>query len=141
MRPQVKKIGIVFQIFKNRAEKVAEKTIYPAKCLGLPPHALLRNLKFADSPLEGSGFELPVPREISSGFEASAESRPIDRLLLVSSEQSSASANQQSCCDGSRSTTHRRMKTPTLMAVARHRGTEFSNPFPSSGESANFHRT
>jgi hypothetical protein len=32
--------------------------------------------KFAlDSSLEGSGFELPVPREISSGFEASAESR------------------------------------------------------------------
>src|SRR5215471_54405 len=30
------------------------------------------------------------------------------------------------------------MKAPTLMAVARHRGTEFSNPFPSSGESANF---
>jgi hypothetical protein len=27
---------------------------------------------------EGSGFELPVPREISSGFEASAELRPID---------------------------------------------------------------
>jgi hypothetical protein len=27
----------------------------------------------------GGGFELPVPREISSGFEASAELRPIDR--------------------------------------------------------------
>jgi hypothetical protein len=27
----------------------------------------------------GNGFELPVPREISSGFEASAELRPIDR--------------------------------------------------------------
>jgi hypothetical protein len=26
-----------------------------------------------DSSQEGSGFELPVPREISSGFEASAE--------------------------------------------------------------------
>jgi hypothetical protein len=31
-----------------------------------------------DSPLEGNGFELPVPREISSGFEASAELRPIE---------------------------------------------------------------
>jgi hypothetical protein len=40
---------------------------------------LARNRKFADSPLEGTGFELPVPREISSGFEASAELRPIDR--------------------------------------------------------------
>src|SRR6516225_1978131 len=27
------------------------------------------------------------------------------------------------------------MKTPTLLAVARHRGTEISNPFSSSGES------
>jgi hypothetical protein len=27
------------------------------------------------------------------------------------------------------------MKAPTLVAVPRHRGTEFSNPFPSSGES------
>jgi hypothetical protein len=34
-----------------------------------------------DCPLEGNGFELPVPREIiiSSGFEASPELRPIDR--------------------------------------------------------------
>jgi len=32
-----------------------------------------------DSPLEENGFKLPVPREISSGFEASAELRPIDR--------------------------------------------------------------
>jgi len=29
------------------------------------------------------------------------------------------------------------MKVPTLLAVARHRGTEISNPFPSSKESAN----
>jgi hypothetical protein len=27
------------------------------------------------------------------------------------------------------------MKAPTLSAVARHRGTDTSNPFPSSGES------
>jgi hypothetical protein len=38
----------------------------------------VRDREFADSLLEGSGFELPVPREISSGFEASAELRPID---------------------------------------------------------------
>ena len=31
-----------------------------------------------NSLLERSGFELPVPREISSGFEASAELGPID---------------------------------------------------------------
>jgi hypothetical protein len=28
------------------------------------------------------------------------------------------------------------MKAPTLVAVPRHRGTEFSNPFPSSSESS-----
>ena len=32
-----------------------------------------------DSLLEGNGFELPVPGEIRSGFEGSAELRPIDR--------------------------------------------------------------
>jgi hypothetical protein len=32
-----------------------------------------------DCPLEGNGFELPVPREISSGFEASAGLRRVDR--------------------------------------------------------------
>jgi hypothetical protein len=41
--------------------------------------ALIEEIRFArDSPLEGNGFELPIPREISSGFEASAELRPID---------------------------------------------------------------
>jgi hypothetical protein len=30
------------------------------------------------------------------------------------------------------------MRAPALLVMARHRGTEFSNPFPSSGESANF---
>ena len=33
----------------------------------------------ADSPLEGNGFELPVPRDIGGGFEASAELWPIGR--------------------------------------------------------------
>jgi hypothetical protein len=32
---------------------------------------------------------------------------------------------------------HRRIKAPTLLAAARHRGTDSSNPLPSSGESAN----
>src|SRR6516164_5121471 len=43
--------------------------------------------------------------------------------------------NRQSSCGGS-SATHRRMKAAKLSAAARHRGTEGSNPFPSSGESA-----
>jgi hypothetical protein len=42
-----------------------------------------RKVRFSpDSPLEGNGFELPVPREIGSGFEASAELGPIDRRRL-----------------------------------------------------------
>ena len=31
---------------------------------------LAKNRKFADSPLEGDGFELSVPREIGLGYEA-----------------------------------------------------------------------
>jgi hypothetical protein len=39
-------------------------------------------VRFAlDSPLEGNGFEPPVPREVGSGFEASAELGPVDRRL------------------------------------------------------------
>jgi hypothetical protein len=34
-----------------------------------------------DSPLEGNGFELPVPNAINSGFEGSAELGSIDRRL------------------------------------------------------------
>jgi hypothetical protein len=45
-----------------------------------PSMGFARKVRFSpDSPLEGNGFELPVPREIGSGFEASAELEPIDR--------------------------------------------------------------
>ena len=36
----------------------------------------LRNRWFADSPLEGTGFELPVPRPIGNNFEALSETGP-----------------------------------------------------------------
>jgi len=36
---------------------------------------LERNGKFVDSPLERNGFELPVPRQIGNGFEASSKSK------------------------------------------------------------------
>jgi len=40
-------------------------------------HAPLK-LRFArDSPLEGSGFELSVPRQMGNGFEALSETGPI----------------------------------------------------------------
>jgi hypothetical protein len=35
------------------------------------------------SPLEGNGFELPVPHEIGSGFEASAKLGPIDHPIMA----------------------------------------------------------
>jgi hypothetical protein len=36
------------------------------------------HVRFAtDSPLEGSGFELSVPRQIGNGFEALSETGPI----------------------------------------------------------------
>ena len=55
-----------------------------------------------------------------------------------SPERSSASANRKSCFGGSTSRhSPTEMKAPTLLAVASHRGTEISNPFPSSEESAN----
>src|SRR6516162_10004802 len=55
-----------------------------------------------------------------------------------SPERSSASANRKSCFGGSRSRhSPTEMKAPTLLGVASHRGTEISNPFPSSGESTN----
>ena len=38
----------------------------------------LKYWNFADSPLEGAGFEPSVPRETSSDFEVSAELGPID---------------------------------------------------------------
>jgi hypothetical protein len=59
--------------------------IRPPSAANSPPHRRRRCRKrdecaefAADSLLEGNGFELPVPREISGGFEASAELRPID---------------------------------------------------------------
>src|SRR6516165_9153629 len=39
----------------------------------LNQHHLKRNRKFVDSPLERNGFELPVPRQIGNGFEASSK--------------------------------------------------------------------
>jgi hypothetical protein len=44
--------------------------------LGAPP---LGNQKFADSPVEGDGFEPSVPRYIGNGFVGSSELGPIYR--------------------------------------------------------------
>ena len=89
--------------------------------------------KFADSSVEGTGFELSVPRETGSGFETSSEFWGRSTVgAAVSSEQWSASAEPIERFRRLEEPTRRRMKAPTLSAG--HRGTESSNPFPSSGE-------
>ena len=53
---------------ENRCSQVREAVIsFPnhSALLGAPP---LRNQKFADSPVEGDGLELSVPRQESPGF-------------------------------------------------------------------------
>ena len=74
--------------------------------------------------------------ETGSGFGASSEFRA-DRLSArrYPSGQSSASANPIERFRRIEEPTRRRMKAPALSAG--HRGTESSNPFPSSGESTN----
>ena len=74
--------------------------------------------------------------ETGSGFGASSEFRA-DRLSArrYPSGQSSASANPIERFRRIEEPTRRRMKAPALSAG--HRGTESSNPFPSSRESAN----
>ena len=75
--------------------------------------------------------------ETGSGFGASSEFRA-DRLSArrYPSGQSSASANPIERFRRIEEPTRRRMKTPTLSAG--HRGTESSNPFPSSTQSVSF---
>jgi hypothetical protein len=72
--------------------------------------------------------------ETGSGFGASSEFRA-DRLSArrYPSGQSSASANPIERFRRIEEPTRRRMKAPALSAG--HRGTESSNPFPSSRES------
>ena len=54
-------------------------------------HTDKRNRKFADSLLEGDGFELPVPCQIGNGFEASSKWGQSTVGPTVSSEQLPAS--------------------------------------------------
>jgi len=119
-----------------------------------------RNRWFVDSPLKGNGFELSVPHETGSGFEASSEFWT-DRLSARRYEPSSVGLGkinrEVSAARGAHSPPN---EAPALSAG--HRGTESlrtfgsgtarrvdegdaprprtasSNPFPSSGESANF---
>jgi hypothetical protein len=48
--------------------------------LGAPP---LRNQKFADSPVEGNGFELPVPRAMQARLKAKIAGFACMRSLII----------------------------------------------------------
>jgi hypothetical protein len=65
-------------IFCPCARLVDFRTDFDGTAKRYTPSATCWDREFADSPLEGNGFELPVPREIGGGFEASAELEPID---------------------------------------------------------------
>ena len=88
----------------------------------------------ADSALEENRFEISVPRQIGSGFEASVGLRPVDSRR--------GGITRAVVGLGKPIELFRRLKeppltlkAPTLLAVARHRGTEISNRFSSSEES------
>src|SRR6266404_3568106 len=38
----------------------------PSRLVGAEPRPMLRDRWFADSPVEGDGFEIPVPRQINN---------------------------------------------------------------------------
>jgi hypothetical protein len=83
-------------------------------------------------------FESSFGRWARAGFGRVEADRPSALRYHPSSRRPRQTNRAVATARGA--TTHRRMKAPTLMAVVRHRGTEFSNPFPSSGESgANQH--
>jgi len=77
-----------------------------------------------DSPLERDGFENSVPRQIGSGFKASVGLGPIDVGAAESSGRSSGSATDRAVSAAQEAAPTAEMKTPTLLAVARHRGTD-----------------
>jgi hypothetical protein len=82
----------------------------------------MRKRKFADSPLEGNGFETPVPREIGSGCEASVGLGPrADRPSARRYHPSGRRPRQadRAVPEARGATTHRRMKAPTVLPAAR----------------------
>jgi len=81
-------------------------------------------MRSVDSPLEKDGFENSVPRQIGSGFKASVGLGPIDVGAAESSGRSSGSATDRAVSAAQGAAPTAEMKTPTLLAVARHRGTD-----------------
>jgi hypothetical protein len=60
------------------ADTIGDDTVMGMDTCLLPPSPLVSR-RFRLAPLEEAGLELPVPHEIGSGFEPSAELGPIDR--------------------------------------------------------------
>src|SRR6516225_2547534 len=93
-----------------------------------------------DSPLEGAGFELPVPRPERLGFHRYGG----DRLSTQACHRAVASLGKPIEMLGGHSTGRRSPANPAasaraaLSAMRTHRGTGSSNPFHSSAESANY---
>src|SRR5215472_15420209 len=78
----------------------------------------LRDRKFADSSLEGNGFEISVPRRIGSGFEASVGLGPTDGRRGGSTRAVVGLGKPMSCFGDSRSRhSPTEMKAPTLLAM------------------------
>jgi hypothetical protein len=58
----------------------------------LDPLRFGRNRKFADSSLEGDGFELPVPRQIGNAFTGAAPSSGAGRAMRKAAQPCSAAS-------------------------------------------------
>ena len=80
-----------------------------SRCCRLQPHA---RWKFADSPLEGTGFEPAVPREIDSGFEAWPELRRVTLGATVLAEQPRPRQTDRAHAAARGAGSHRRLKRP-----------------------------
>jgi hypothetical protein len=92
-----------------------------------------------DSSLERNGLELSVPRQIGNGFAGWSElnrstGTPVVQADLGIPIELSGGWSEEPSLTAQIKGRH---KTAALSAVRAHRGTEGSNPFPSSGESTN----
>src|ERR1700730_1323807 len=119
--------------------EAAKRSCGPIVPLDPPIHTLIEEVRFAlDSPVEGSGFEPSVPLPRLSSIRAvraeiigrSTDVFRRDREFDVSAFQGRLSTSSQSRCS----------TDPGLIAGTWHRplflrGTDGSNPVPSSGES------
>src|SRR5258705_9525351 len=93
----------------------------------------------ADSPLEGGGFELPVPRQEKWSMPSSSDQTRVGRTLILGG---GAESSWRAETSNSRSRRKTSVLRPMISARTARiddnlgKGTDGSNPVPSSGESA-----